>query len=514
MGKNKGGDLIEDRVIRNPMDQMRRKLKFKEKEKRKEQREYNKQLIQSKPEHDPLLNHDFSAINQIKAQEASKVLGVPQKQVAYAGSKSGILSSMMPSQYDTNRVYYQEQTQDEITHLSQPGEVQQDAPSWEQIQNNYFRQLQGFGVEQQQQYQYYQQPQIQQNYQQPQLNQNQQQNQYQPPSQHQLNYKPKVQPYERKNNQDKDEIVSRPILYQGENSKQPLTKQPLQFSEGQYQPLTEGQQIQPQIKQQDHKNFQKPKKKQDTFDDPLDPSHGDKNYVKKLQKEKEKQQQQNQQPQTDQDKQEEQKQLPRSNPDQYKGVSADIKKALGLDKIPATQPKQEKSAEDTQAGGEVLENQINNEVANTQVQSIKEQPQIKSKFIPTALRRLGNQAQQKPVQLPDSSLNVQSEPSSKKWGQSKIVQPVVAQIHKLEVVQKIEKPHAQAQPISSLLAGYSDSESEDEQLAINKNNKNNDDILPGQDLMFGGLISQDIASDSKQDMDEELKKFLQAINNQ
>ena len=38
MGKN--GGLIEDRVIRNPMEQMRRKQKFKEKEKRKEQREY------------------------------------------------------------------------------------------------------------------------------------------------------------------------------------------------------------------------------------------------------------------------------------------------------------------------------------------------------------------------------------------------------------------------------------------------------------------------------------------
>ena len=39
MGKNKkSGGLIEDRVIRNPMDQMRRKLKFKDKERRKEVR--------------------------------------------------------------------------------------------------------------------------------------------------------------------------------------------------------------------------------------------------------------------------------------------------------------------------------------------------------------------------------------------------------------------------------------------------------------------------------------------
>jgi len=36
MGKDKKGGLIEDRVIRQPMEQMRRKLKFKEKEKRKE----------------------------------------------------------------------------------------------------------------------------------------------------------------------------------------------------------------------------------------------------------------------------------------------------------------------------------------------------------------------------------------------------------------------------------------------------------------------------------------------
>ena len=44
MGKNKKGGLIEDRVIRNPMDQMRRKLKFKEKEKRKEVRTIHREL--------------------------------------------------------------------------------------------------------------------------------------------------------------------------------------------------------------------------------------------------------------------------------------------------------------------------------------------------------------------------------------------------------------------------------------------------------------------------------------
>ncbi len=44
MGKNKKGGLIEDRIIRNPMDQMRRKLKFKEKEKRKEVRTIHREL--------------------------------------------------------------------------------------------------------------------------------------------------------------------------------------------------------------------------------------------------------------------------------------------------------------------------------------------------------------------------------------------------------------------------------------------------------------------------------------
>jgi DNA-directed RNA polymerase specialized sigma subunit len=44
MGKNKKGGLIEDRVIRNPMDQMRRKLKFKERDKRKEIRTIKREL--------------------------------------------------------------------------------------------------------------------------------------------------------------------------------------------------------------------------------------------------------------------------------------------------------------------------------------------------------------------------------------------------------------------------------------------------------------------------------------
>lgn len=39
MGKKKNGGLIEDRKIRNPMEQMRRKQKFKDKEKKKEVKE-------------------------------------------------------------------------------------------------------------------------------------------------------------------------------------------------------------------------------------------------------------------------------------------------------------------------------------------------------------------------------------------------------------------------------------------------------------------------------------------
>lgn len=75
MGKNKkSGGLIEDRVIRNPMDQMRRKLKFKEKEKRKEVRQITRELREEfgmptkgqKHGCDPMLGHDPSFINQLK----------------------------------------------------------------------------------------------------------------------------------------------------------------------------------------------------------------------------------------------------------------------------------------------------------------------------------------------------------------------------------------------------------------------------------------------------------------
>jgi hypothetical protein len=77
MGKNKHG-LIEDRTIRNPMEQMRRKQKFKEKEKRKEQREiirdHQIQMAQAREQVDPLMQHDFRRINEIKAEEARKAI--------------------------------------------------------------------------------------------------------------------------------------------------------------------------------------------------------------------------------------------------------------------------------------------------------------------------------------------------------------------------------------------------------------------------------------------------------
>jgi hypothetical protein len=49
--KNKSGGLIEDRIIRQPMEQMRRKLKFKAKKERKELKVFAKSL---KEEHKPL----------------------------------------------------------------------------------------------------------------------------------------------------------------------------------------------------------------------------------------------------------------------------------------------------------------------------------------------------------------------------------------------------------------------------------------------------------------------------
>ncbi len=41
---------------------MRRKQKMKEKEKRKEIKDYNRQQMMNRPQFDPLLNHDFQTI--------------------------------------------------------------------------------------------------------------------------------------------------------------------------------------------------------------------------------------------------------------------------------------------------------------------------------------------------------------------------------------------------------------------------------------------------------------------
>ena len=86
MGKHKkGGGLIEDRVIRNPMDTMRRRLKFKEKEKRKEVRQITRELreefgLPTKGQKhggvDPLLGHDPNFINQLKTGQKD-----PQAQI-------------------------------------------------------------------------------------------------------------------------------------------------------------------------------------------------------------------------------------------------------------------------------------------------------------------------------------------------------------------------------------------------------------------------------------------------
>lgn len=62
MGKNKKGGLIEDRTIRNPMEQMRRKQKFKEKERKKEIKDHQREQRMRQAAIDPLMNHDFSAI--------------------------------------------------------------------------------------------------------------------------------------------------------------------------------------------------------------------------------------------------------------------------------------------------------------------------------------------------------------------------------------------------------------------------------------------------------------------
>ena len=46
--KNKKNELIEDRTIRNPMQQFKRKQKFKEKDQRKKERQFLRQEQEEK----------------------------------------------------------------------------------------------------------------------------------------------------------------------------------------------------------------------------------------------------------------------------------------------------------------------------------------------------------------------------------------------------------------------------------------------------------------------------------
>ncbi len=79
------------------MEQMRRKQKFKEKERRKEQRDFYKEQVrerQAAQAHiDPLQAHDFSAVNQLKPEQARRQMGLP----VYAGKASGVMPGLMPS---------------------------------------------------------------------------------------------------------------------------------------------------------------------------------------------------------------------------------------------------------------------------------------------------------------------------------------------------------------------------------------------------------------------------------
>ena len=69
---------------------MRRKLKFKEKEKRKEQRDVYKQQQyehrEAMKEVDPLKTHDFSMIKNLREEQAMKVLG-------FEGSRKGTMTA-------------------------------------------------------------------------------------------------------------------------------------------------------------------------------------------------------------------------------------------------------------------------------------------------------------------------------------------------------------------------------------------------------------------------------------
>lgn len=134
MGKNKkSGGLIEDRVIRNPMDQMRRKLKLKEKEKKRDQRDTFKQQqyeqLEQRGHIDPLRAHDFQMINQLKSDQARHAMGL-KPQPFTAASVTG---------------------KNQINTIDMGGSVVEvptnNNTTWQEIQQNYFRQMQGMDVQ-------------------------------------------------------------------------------------------------------------------------------------------------------------------------------------------------------------------------------------------------------------------------------------------------------------------------------------------------------------------------------
>ena len=55
---------------------MRRKQKFKEKERRREMNEFIREQYRNKPQIDPLQHHDFAAINELKTEQTKKALGI------------------------------------------------------------------------------------------------------------------------------------------------------------------------------------------------------------------------------------------------------------------------------------------------------------------------------------------------------------------------------------------------------------------------------------------------------
>ncbi|CDW91078.1 UNKNOWN [Stylonychia lemnae] len=492
------------------MEQMRRKLKFKEKEKRKEMKEIQRQEYMSKPVIDPLLNHDFGTINQLKMSQANQFLGgnqKPQIQQSYAGAKSGVMSSLMPNQYaNNNQIYYQQSQssntnqQQESQDYNQSEQQESTGTTWEEIQNNYFRTLQGLEV---------------------QYNQDQYQQELHQPRQ-------KLQPYQMKSNQDAAEIQSRPIIYKQNLQKiQQIEGQPVQTKNGQInqnQSSLEEAKQQVQQQNQNQQQRQKPKKKQDTLDDPLDPSHGDKNFRDQQQKEKnqlkDSQQQQTEMQQTNTTPLQQQT-------NQFKGVSADIKKALGLD-LPQFQPKTELIQE---------EREVKEIEKTTKPDEKSIVPQ--KRFIPAALRKQMNQGSilQPKYQQKQELILPQTLPQQQQLDESKnkSTSDTAPATKNMPDQQQIQVNTIQNNKNAlSLLQGYgsSSSDSEDDNQQYNtfkqsykpslppaRQMPQNDFALPGLDLMFGTILSKDeivqVNNEPKKDekdLNDELLKFMNEIN--